>query len=72
MALFSNAFYGSDYIKLGDVNIMNLNEFSHFYLRHYPLFSAINDGIREQGSQDNISRSLIWHGNSRVSKKEGV
>ena len=59
MALFSYTFCGSDYIPLGDLNIIHWNEFSRFYLVHYPVFSAIKDENRERASQDSLSRPLI-------------
>jgi hypothetical protein len=54
MALFSYTFYGSDYIPLGDINIVHWNEFSRFCLVQYPVFSAIKDENCEQASQESV------------------
>jgi len=69
MALFSYTFCGSDHIPLGDINMIQWNELLHFYLVHYPVFSAIKDENCEQASQNSLSRSLIWHGTSRIRRK---
>jgi hypothetical protein len=69
MALFSYTFCDSDYVPFGDINMIHWNEFSHFYLVHYPVFSAIKDDNREQASQNSLSRSLIWHETFRTRRK---